>query len=414
LIAVRVWLINPYGPIPGEGWRDYRFTLMARALAERGHEVTWFTATFAHQSKQQRAAGWERREVSERFAIELVPTPSYSRNISIGRLWFESIFGERVFQRGKSLARPDVILAADPPQFCGDAGRRLARHHHASFVTDCFDLWPELFVAAAPWPLRWLVSIAALPFRMLRRRNLRATSLAIAVAETYRVLLKREGARRTVTIPIGIDVGAFTPHGMRADDGCHSERAVGGGRGIPSPRSDTRLSLVYAGSLGEHYDLDSLLNVIATMPEVRLTIAGRGPSEERLRERAASMPNVTFAGAVEVSKLSELYAAADIGLAPYRAGSTVALPTKLFDYLAAGLPVITSLDSEVSALIEEAGAGVRYKAGDAGSLRAAIVALSDPVRRGPMATAARTLAMRFDARVLYAQFAGAIESLVRS
>jgi glycosyltransferase involved in cell wall biosynthesis len=288
----------------------------------------------------------------------------------------------------------------------------LARHHRAAFVTDCFDLWPELFVAAAPRSLRWLVSIAAFPFRMLRRRNLRATSLAIAVAESYRVLLEREGARRTVTIPIGIDVDSVAPHEERADDGCLSERAEGAGRGIPSPRSDARL--VYAGSLGEHYDLDTLLDVLATMPDVRLTIAGRGPAEERLRGRAASLRNVTFAGAVDAARLSELYAAADIGLAPYRAGSTVALPTKLYDYLAAGLPVITSLDSEVSTLIEDAGAGVRYKAGDAASLRDAIVALSDPARRGPMATAARALAMRFDARVLYAQFADAIESLVRS
>ncbi len=391
--TMRVWLLNPYGPIPGEGWRDYRFTLMARELAERGHQVTWFTATFAHQSKQQRAAGWAQHEVSERFAIELVPTPSYSRNIGLKRLWFELVFGERVFQRGKSLPPPDVIVAADPPQFCGAAGRKLARHHHASFVTDCFDLWPELFVAAAPSSLRWLVSAAVAPLRRLRRRNLRATSLAIAVAETYRVLLQREGARQTVTIPIGIDVDAFAPREKRAGD---------------------HLGLVYAGSLGEHYDLDTLLDVVATMPDVRLTIAGRGPAEDRLRKRAASLPNVTFAGAVDVAKLSELYAAADIGLAPYRAGSTVALPTKLFDYLAAALPVITSLDSEVSTLIEDAGAGVRYAAGDAVSLRTAIVALSDPARRGPMAAAARALAMRFDARMLYAQFADAIEALVGS
>jgi glycosyltransferase involved in cell wall biosynthesis len=384
--------MNPYGPIPGEGWRDYRFTLMARALAERGHEVTWFTAAFAHQSKQQRAAGWERREVSERFAIELVPTPSYSRNISVARLWFEHLFARRVLKRGRTLPRPDMILAVDPPQFCGAAGRKLARHHHASFIIDCFDLWPELFIAAAPKSLRWLVSIAALPFRMLRGRNLRATSLAIAVAETYRVILEHEGARRTVTIPIGIDVDAFAPRVQRVGD---------------------HIALVYAGSLGEHYDLDILLDVVSTMPEVRLTIAGRGPAEERLRERAALLPNVIFAGAVDVAKLSKLYASADIGLAPYRAGSTVALPTKFFDYLAAGLPVITSLDSEVSTLIEKAGAGVRYRAGDAASLRAAIVALSDSARREPMATAARALAMRFDARVLYAQFADAIESLVR-
>ena len=78
-----VWLVNPYGPIPGEGWRDYRFTLVARALARRGHNVTWWTAAFSHQTKEFRSRDWASRSVDERFTIELVPTPSYSRNICL-------------------------------------------------------------------------------------------------------------------------------------------------------------------------------------------------------------------------------------------------------------------------------------------------------------------------------------------
>jgi hypothetical protein len=39
-----IWLFNPYGPIPGEAWRDYRFTMIAETLAAEGHHVIWWTA----------------------------------------------------------------------------------------------------------------------------------------------------------------------------------------------------------------------------------------------------------------------------------------------------------------------------------------------------------------------------------
>ena len=88
---MHVWLINPYGPLPGEGWRDYRFTYAARALAARGHEVTWWTAAFDHHTKRFR----EQPSVSG-FSIALIPTPAYDRNISLGRLWFERTFAGSV------------------------------------------------------------------------------------------------------------------------------------------------------------------------------------------------------------------------------------------------------------------------------------------------------------------------------
>ena len=37
---MNIWLINPYEPIPGEAWRDYRFTIIAETLARHGHQVT--------------------------------------------------------------------------------------------------------------------------------------------------------------------------------------------------------------------------------------------------------------------------------------------------------------------------------------------------------------------------------------
>ena len=40
-----IWLVNPYGPIPGEGWRAYRFNLLGEALAKAGYNVVWCLIT---------------------------------------------------------------------------------------------------------------------------------------------------------------------------------------------------------------------------------------------------------------------------------------------------------------------------------------------------------------------------------
>jgi glycosyltransferase involved in cell wall biosynthesis len=377
---VHVWLINPYGPIPGEGWRDYRFTYAARALAARGHDVTWWTAAFDHHTKRFRARDWERRDGGA-ISIELVPTPGYARNISARRLWFERIFARRVLARGRALPRPNVIIAADPPQFCGAAGRKLAKVHKAPLVIDCLDLWPELFVNASPRALRPAMRLAVLPLQAMRRRNVRAASLVIAVADQYREALVADGASNAITIPVGVDVQA-----------------------LRSPRlPHERLTLVYAGSLGEHYDVATVFEAVRGM-DVDVVIAGRGPAEAHLRSVAP--PNVRFLGVLAPDELKHLYASADIGLAPYTAGSTVALPLKLFDYFAAGLPVITSLDA-----VDANGAVEHYVAGDASSLHAAIARVA--ANREAMSHAASSAAEPFDTHVLYARYADAIEALAR-
>jgi glycosyltransferase involved in cell wall biosynthesis len=376
---MHVWLINPYGPLPGEGWRDYRFTYAARALAARGHDVTWWTAAFDHHTKRFRARAAERRDVGG-FAIELVPTPSYRRNISGRRLWFEREFARQVLARGRRLPKPDVIIAADPPQFCGAAGRRLAKLHAVPLVIDCLDLWPELFVNAAPAALRPIVRVAVQPLHAMRRRNVRAASLVIAVAERYREVLVADGARNAVTIPIGVDVQA-----LRAPREPHD-----------------RLTLVYAGTLGEHYDVETLLEAVREM-DVDVVIAGQGPAEARLRRLAP--PNVRFAGVVSTDELKRIYASADIGLAPYAAGSTVAMPLKVFDYFAAALPVITSL----SGIDRDAVA--TYLPGNAASLREAIVRLSE--NRGAMSRAASIAGEQYDTGILYARYANAVEAVAR-
>src|SRR4051794_28250951 len=90
--SMHAWLVNPYGPLPSESWREYRAGLADSALVAAGHTVTWWVANFEHRSKTFRATDWETRTPLPGFEVILVPTTSYKRHISIERIRFEQTF----------------------------------------------------------------------------------------------------------------------------------------------------------------------------------------------------------------------------------------------------------------------------------------------------------------------------------
>ena len=82
-----IWLVNPYGPIPSESWRDYRFKIFADELVKNNNDVTWITSSFSHHFKNQRTNFDTSFKVSDKFNIYLLKTPSYRNNISFKRFF---------------------------------------------------------------------------------------------------------------------------------------------------------------------------------------------------------------------------------------------------------------------------------------------------------------------------------------
>ena len=56
---MKIILINPYGPLPNEGWRKYRNILFGETLAEDKHDVVWYTSKFSHHFKRNREHVYE-------------------------------------------------------------------------------------------------------------------------------------------------------------------------------------------------------------------------------------------------------------------------------------------------------------------------------------------------------------------
>jgi len=98
--------------------------------------------------------------------------------------------------------------------------------------------------------------------------------------------------------------------------------------------------MLYVGTLDPRVDLEMVAATAAAHPEGSVTLVGPCPDPGHY-EPLRAIPNVTVRPAVERAELPGLVAAADVGLIPHvRSTQTEAMsPLKLYEYLAAGVPV---------------------------------------------------------------------------
>ncbi|WDR02354.1 sugar nucleotide-binding protein [Devosia algicola] len=129
--------------------------------------------------------------------------------------------------------------------------------------------------------------------------------------------------------------------------------------------------------------LDTIVDaarLLADRPEIRFFVVGSGSRETYLRDQGKSgmLPNITLCGRFDSKDMDTILGAAGCLLVSLVDAPIFALtvPSKLQAYLAAGRPIIASMNGEGARLVDEAGAGVAAPAEDAAALAAAIVKLA--------------------------------------
>ena len=375
-----VWIVNPFDNLPPEGYRPQRYWLMARAFAQAGHQVTYWTSDFSHAHKAPRQ--FKETIAPDGFRLTLVPTAPYPANICLRRVRSHRALARTWRQMAAaSPERPDVVIASLPPLSLASGALAFCRTVGARFVVDVQDAWPETFYRVAP---AWLFA----PLRAVARRIYRAADAVTAVAARYLDLARSYGATAPAHLcHLGIDL---PPR--------------------PALRSPSRhLNLLYLGAMGKSYDLETVIDAIKETDDAELDLAGTGPKEKALRARAADCPRIRFHGYLDAAALQTLFAQADAGVIPMFPDSCVGVPNKLADYAAAGLRIVNSLPGETADLIARFAAGAFYAAGDVQSFKDAVSAL----RRPAPDFASDAFRDFFDARRLYAGYVDFIQNLTR-
>ncbi len=180
------------------------------------------------------------------------------------------------------------------------------------------------------------------------------------------------------------------------------------------------LVVVYAGTLGDAYDMDLIISAIKLAKQKGLSIgfvvAGNGPRKTDFEDMAAdSSAPLKYLGLLPATDMKTLYKICDVGLMSYVADSTVAMPVKLFDYTVAGLALLSSLGRDASNTINQYQIGLNYRASDLDDFMGKLMMMSQNTDLVQLyKNNARQLALSYDTVVQYDNYTKFLEEIVNS
>lgn len=362
------------------GTRHYE---MARFLVSRDHRVTIITSPVSYltgKSRQSRIRWVERDQPEAGITILRVYTyPALHRSFFHRVISFFS-FMVSSFLVGLSVKGVDLVWGTSPPIFQGVTAWLIARLKGVRFLFEVRDLWPAFAVAAGVLRNPLLIRLSEWLERFLYRHADRVMVNSPGFIEH----VSSRGARWVELVPNGADPAMFDTH----QNGVLARRQWG---------VKDEFVVLYAGAHGLSNDLEVVLRsaqILKDEPHIRFVLVGDGKEKPRLIRQAEEMglTNVTFMPPVAKKEIGEILSGADACLAilkPLEWYKTT-YPNKVFDYMAAGKPVVLAIDGVIREVIESHQAGIAVPPGNPQALAQAVQSLAaDPSKARTMGQAGR-------------------------
>ncbi len=367
---MRVAVVNLFDPMPGESIKEARYSNFCRELVARGHDVRWYTADFSHLHMESRdRAAIEPALRDAGFSATFVPTQPYKHSASPQRLRSHVKVAATMEQLWRSEPDPDVILVSVPHSAVSRAASRWARRTGARLAVDVQDLWPETILRFWPRSLAWLNQVVF--FKMIRdaRATYRRADVIFGVCrECLDQARGHHGpATRFETLRLGVDLDRFDASVTPIDD---------------IPRPDGEKWLFFGGSMSNYVDFEPVLDMMAVLrdrgrADIRLMVVGGGAAEDDIRDgvRQRGLDNVTMTGRQPYPRFVSLAAACDLGVLAMKPEGMAVFPNRIFDYFAAGLPVVSTVVAELAEYIDDHDAGITLPEPDGAALADAVTRL---------------------------------------
>jgi glycosyltransferase involved in cell wall biosynthesis len=381
-----------------------------RLWVERGHRVSIVTGMPNHPSgvipQRYRGKVWAREShegVSVlRSWVYATPNRAGLRKV-IGHLSFAL---SSVALSGPRMGRTDIVIGSSPTFFAMYSAWLWARIRRAPFVLEVRDLWPDVFFdlgVLRRGPLLWLLG------QIVRFLYARADHIVV-VTESFGARIAAQGVPKAKisTITNGADVEWFGEDVSEAAARRRSDLGL-----------DGRFVVAYIGAHGVSHALRTVLEAAESCPSdrVRFLLVGDGSEKARLDEyrRTKRLRNVVMLPTQPADQIREFYALADVCLVPLRNVRLFEafIPSKMFEIMAAGRPIIASVRGESRRILASSGAAVLVDPEDSGALLRAVLELeADDALRSRLAQAGPAyVAEHFSRRALGQRYADLLQAL---
>lgn len=366
----------------------YAFTVqLARWLAARGHAVLHLHAADI-AGPHGPAARLRADPPSLAFDTVRLGRP-FARYALHRRLRDELAYGRRL---GDAIGRfrPDVVLSANAPPLVQRLALRATRACGGGFVNWVQDVFS---FGGGAMPSRWPGPLRSGILAGLRRVEFGAMTGAdalVVISPDFQARLDAAG----VLHPLTLVQENWSPPTLPAGRAGPADWVLSHGLG------GRRLVLV-AGTLGLKHNPDLVADLargLRDLPDVRVVAASQGPGRDRLEAARAAegLENLVLLDYQPADRVPDMLAAAEIGVVILnRSAGAMSMPSKLYTYASAGLPVLAAVPSDHLAhrMVRDRNLGLAVEPEDAAAFVAAgRLLLTDAGLRGACAASASAFA----------------------
>lgn len=342
---MKIWLINHYA-VPPQYYPLARPSQIAKNLIEMGHKVTIISASTVHNSNCQNLidCGERVKKITDNgIDYVLINCTSYKGN-GIKRVKNILEFSKRLPGILSKMDKPDAIVATSFDPLTCYQGIKYAKKNGITAVAEIADLWPETLVAYNN------LSKNNILVRYLRSIEKKIYTLSDAIVFTmenaYDYIIEQKWENeipksKVFYINNGIDLKQY-------DENLHNYRIAD-----EDLDNEELFKVVYTGSIRKVNNVGMLLDVAKQLknPKICLLIWGEGDQKSDLLKRVEKegITNVKFKGRVDKKYIPYITSKADLNIihnepSPiFRFGISF---NKMFDYLAAGKPMLTDFPSK--------------------------------------------------------------------
>ena len=356
---MHVFLITQYFP-PEIGAAATRWGDYTNILVKQGHRVTvlcempnYPIGRYFPGYKRQ----WVKREyISPNLTVIRSFTWATDRRSIIKKLGYYLIFMLSGLINALKIKNYDILIISSPPLFAGVIGAIIAKIKSIHFLLDIRDLWPESVKSLGEVKSRVLINLG----RKLESFIYKTTTgyiLAVPGFKKYFTENHPSQLKKPMVELINGVSDKFIELAQLNDR-------------IP----DKKFTVLYSGNIGQAQGLETVIqaaNILQKYP-INFLFVGNGVKLQSLEEKSKQMEldNISFMPPQRKEDLIQIIKKASVCLVPLKNEPLFrhAIPSKLFEYMACGRPVIVSIKGEIEKIIKRANSGLIATPEDADSI----------------------------------------------
>lgn len=334
----------------------------------------------------------------------LFATPNrgvFKRSIAFITFMLSAMFFGSFFTK-----RCDVVVATSPQMLCGLAGYVVSILKRRPFVLEVRDLWPRQIIDLGVVRNGFIIGLLSWLETFLYRRA--RAIVTVAEATRQEIIGRGFSADKVFTVTNAINEVFFQPGErqgvVREKNGWQDDTIV-----------------MYIGTHGLSQGLVTILDAAELLQprhDIRFVFVGTGAERERLMADAERryLKNVVFHPMQDKKDVPDYYAAADICLVPLKRRRVFLfnIPSKMFEIMACGRPIILGAMGQAQEILSEAEAGICVEPENAQAYADAITRLADtPKLRAQYGLNGRNHVVKnYTRRQMAAKFSAILEKVV--